>query len=48
MNTTSNKLSFYNGDGTGRDGYIFGNNGGFIPQKRNCEIEQLGTFVISK
>lgn len=36
------KTQFYSGDGTGRDTYIQGNNGGFCPATQPTKIEELG------
>ena len=42
MNLSKNQ--FYGGDGTGRDTYIYNNNGGFCPDKPSLKVEQLGKF----
>ncbi|CDW72970.1 UNKNOWN [Stylonychia lemnae] len=42
------KTQFYSGDGTGRDTYIQGNNGGFCPATMPTKIEELGTFYFMK
>jgi hypothetical protein len=36
------KTLFYGGNGTGRDTYIYNNNGGFCPFKEPTKIESLG------
>lgn len=36
------KSQFYYPDGTGRDPYVFLNNGGFCPEKQAHKIEELG------
>lgn len=36
------KAQFYYPDGTGRDPYVFQNNGGFYPMKQAHKIEELG------
>ena len=36
------RTQFYSGDGSGRDGYIFNNNGGFCPPSAPTKIEELG------
>jgi hypothetical protein len=36
------KSQFYYPDGTGRDPYVFLNNGGFCPEKQPHKIEELG------
>ena len=41
------KTQFYSANGAGRDSYIWGNNGGFCPQKEPCKIEELGKWVIN-
>lgn len=38
------KTLFYNGNGTGRDTYIYNNNGGFCPFKEPIKIESLGKY----
>ena len=43
MNLSKNQ--FYGGDGTGRDTYIYNNNGGFCPDKPSLKVEQLGKFL---
>ena len=40
MNLSKNQ--FYGGDGTGRDTYIYNNNGGFCPEKAAIKVEELG------
>jgi hypothetical protein len=37
-----NRTQFYGGNGTGRDTYIFLNNGGFCPATEATKIEDLG------
>lgn len=44
MNLSKNQ--FYGGDGTGRDTYIYTNNGGFCPDKPSLKVEQLGKFMV--
>jgi hypothetical protein len=44
--STHYKTQFYGGDGTGRDQYIFGDNGGFCPPNKPCKIEELGKGYI--
>lgn len=39
------KTQFYNGDGYGRDSYIYGNNGGFCPPKEATKIHPVGKFI---
>ena len=46
MNLSKNQ--FYGGDGTGRDTYIYNNNGGFCPEKPSLKVEQLGKLNFSK
>ena len=36
------KTQFYSANGAGRDSYIYGNNGGFVPSTEPCKIEALG------
>lgn len=36
------KKQYYGGDGTGRDQYIYRNNGGFYPSSQSCGIEGIG------
>jgi len=36
------KAQFYYPDGTGRDPYVFLNNGGFYPEKQPHKIEEIG------
>ena len=36
------KTQFYGGNGTGRDTYIYADNGGFCPTKQATTIEELG------
>ena len=43
MNLSKNQ--FYGGDGTGRDMYIYNNNGGFCPEKPSLKVEQLGKLI---
>ena len=38
----NSKTQFYGGNGTGRDTYIYCNNGGFCPTKEATKIEELG------
>lgn len=38
------KSQFYSGDGTGRDTYIYNNNGGFCVPTMPTKIEELGKF----
>eukprot|EP00347_Sterkiella_histriomuscorum_P021970 403332137 len=42
------KTQFYSGDGTGRDTYVYNNNGGFCPSAMPTKIEELGTFYFQK
>jgi hypothetical protein len=42
------KTQYYGGNGSGRDTYIYNNNGGFCPFKEPTKIEDLGTFYFSK
>jgi hypothetical protein len=42
-----NKTQFYTANGFGRDSYIHGNNGGFVPQKKAVQCEALGKFFCS-
>ena len=42
--TGTQKTQFYFGNGTGRDTYIYNNNGGFCPTSEPVRIEELGTF----
>ena len=44
MNLSKNQ--FYGGDGTGRDTYIYNNNGGFCPEKANLKVEELGKSIL--
>ena len=46
MNLSKNQ--FYGGDGTGRDTYIYNNNGGFCPEKAATRIEEIGKSSILK
>jgi len=39
-----NKSQFYYPDGTGRDPYVYANNGGFCPEKQTHKIEEIGKF----
>ena len=41
----ASKTQFYGGDGTGRDTYIYMNNGGFCPEKQPCKIEEIGKLT---
>ena len=36
------KNQYYYPDGTGRDPYVYSNNGGFMPEKQACKIEEIG------
>jgi hypothetical protein len=47
-NMGNSKTQYYGGNGTGRDTYIYNNNGGFCPFKEPVKIEELGTFYFSK
>ena len=48
-NMNMSKAQFYGGDGTGRDTYIYMNNGGFCPEKQPCKVEEIGRYpLISK
>ena len=38
----TSKTSFYGGNGSGRDTYIYMDNGGFCPAKCATTIEELG------
>jgi hypothetical protein len=38
----ASKKQFYGAEGTGRDTYIYRDNGGFYPMTSAKEIEQLG------
>ena len=40
----ASKTQFYSGNGSGRDTYIYNNNGGFCPPVETTRIEELGTF----
>ena len=42
------KTQFYSGNGSGRDTYIYNNNGGFCPPVEPTRIEELGTFYYLK
>tara|TARA_B100000780_G_C20980445_1_gene391757 strand:- start:647 stop:811 length:165 start_codon:yes stop_codon:yes gene_type:complete len=44
MNLSKNQ--FYGGDGTGRDTYIYNNNGGFCPEKAAIKIEEIGKSIL--
>ena len=39
---TNSKTQFYAGNGTGRDTYIYVNNGGFYPDKESVKVEEIG------
>ena len=41
----SSKKQFYAGEGSGRDTYIYQDNGGFYPMKSACQIESLGKLA---
>ena len=41
-NLGASKTQFYAGDGTGRDTYVYNNNGGFCPSTQPTKIEELG------
>lgn len=43
-----NKTQYYTANGFGRDSYIYGNNGGFVPMKGPIKCEELGNFVVQK
>lgn len=40
------KSQFYSGDGTGRDTYIYNNNGGFCVPGHPTKIEELGKLSL--
>lgn len=40
------KTQFYSPNGAGRDSYIYGDNGGFVPMKEPCKIEELGKLRV--
>lgn len=42
------KSQFYGGDGTGRDTYIYMDNGGFAPEKKATRIDGVSSFVTTK
>jgi len=44
----ASKTQFYAGNGTGRDTYIYNNNGGFYPEKDAIRVDEIGSFVTSK
>ncbi len=41
VNASPTKTQFYTANGYGRDSYIYGNNGGFVPQHEACKIENV-------
>jgi hypothetical protein len=41
------KSQFYTSDGTGRDGYIFQDNGGFVPMRQVSKYEPVGKLMIT-
>ena len=43
-NMHQSKTQFYSGDGTGRDTYVYNNNGGFCPAAFPTKIEEQGMF----
>lgn len=42
----NSKTQFYSGNGSGRDTYIYFNNGGFCPPCETTKIEELGNIHI--
>jgi hypothetical protein len=42
---SQSRTQFYTGNGSGRDTYIYNNNGGFCPFKQPTKIEELGTAL---
>ena len=43
----ASKSQFRNPDGTGRDPYIYKNNGGFCPERQAHKIEELGKLLLT-
>ena len=42
----ASKKQFYGAEGTGRDTYIYKNNGGFYPAQAACMVEGIGKWQI--
>ena len=40
------KATSYNPDNTGRDLYIYNNNGGFMPASSTCKIDPVSKFAM--
>ena len=44
---SASKKQFYAAEGTGRDGYIYRDNGGFCPMRGPAMVEGLGMYKVS-